>query len=276
MQTYIQLLQLSNFNHVEVIQCKITVPRTVFHCGMHSHVSIVNNGQGSYLLEITRERCLHMHREGLLQLGTDGIIDQPTPNRTFHRNVTLAGKVKADGSCEGVSYSDNYGTWDDVVVQAAVTISLRTAYVPVHLELGKVMLKSGTTCPLSERSCLDSNDGYTFWKLLPESACKFNQYDVLYEGNAIKLQGNPLSATIYTLTTQDITFALTLTRPRIICGYTIMETEHPKLFIFETQRGNTFKTKTETPIDNLDIFTYVNSKFVYVKRRIRTHMTALL
>lgn len=151
-------------------------------------------------------------------------------------------------------YSDYYGSWDDVVVQAMVTISLRTVYVPIHLELGKIILKSGTTCPLSEGSCLDSDDGYTFWKPLPDSACKFNQYDVLYEGNAIKMQGNLPGATIYTLTTQDITFALTLTCPHVICGYTIMGIEHPKLFIFETKRGNIFKTKTETPIDNLDLY----------------------
>ncbi|XP_032690346.1 uncharacterized protein LOC116853388 [Odontomachus brunneus] len=276
-QTYIQLLQLSNYNYVEVIQCKIEISRTVYHCGMHSHVSIVHNGQASYLQGTSHEQCLRMHREGMLRLGADEIIDQLKPNSTIYRSVTLAGKAGVDGTCKGAMYSDYYGTWEDVVVQAQVTISLRTAYVPVHLELGKVILKSGTTCPLSEGTCLDSDDGYTFWQPLPNSACKFNHYDVLYEGNAMKMQGNIESqdTTIYTLTTQDITFALTLTRPHIICGYTLMGTEHPKLFIFETKQGNTFKTKTETPIDNLDIFTYINSKFVYVERHIRTQMKAL-
>lgn len=54
------------------------ITRTIYHCGMHSHVSIVNNGHGNFLQETSRERCLHMHREGLLQLGTDRIIDQLT------------------------------------------------------------------------------------------------------------------------------------------------------------------------------------------------------
>jgi len=35
----------------------------------------------------------------------------------------------------------------------------------------------------------------------------------------------------------------------------------------------THKTKTETAIDNFDIFAYVNSKFIYVEKHIRNQMT---
>lgn len=83
------------------------------------------------------------------------------------------------------------------------------------------------------------------------------------------------NTTIYTLTTQDITFALTQTHSYVICGYTIIGTEHPKLFIFKTRQGSVFISRTGTSIDNLDIFVYVNSKFVYVERHIRTQMNAL-
>jgi len=35
---HIQLLQLSDYSHTKVIQCKIEISRTIFHCGMHSRI----------------------------------------------------------------------------------------------------------------------------------------------------------------------------------------------------------------------------------------------
>jgi len=274
---YIQLLQLSTYNHAEVIQCKVGVSRTIYHCGMHSHVSIVHNGQASYLLDVTYNKCVQMHTEGIIKIGISDVIDNLKPNQTHYRSVTLAGKIGIDGTCKGTQYSDFYGTWEDVVVQAQITITLRTAYVPVNLKTGHVILKSGTICVLTDGHCVDSDDGHTFWQSIPVNTCNFDQYDVLYEGTAMKLKGesDPITTVVYTLNTRDTTFALTVTKPHIICGYSILGTEHPKLFIFETQRGNTFKTKTETATDNLDIFAYVNSKFIYVEKHIRDQMTAL-
>jgi len=69
--------------------------------------------------------------------------------------------------------------------------------------------------------------------------------------------------------------AFTVIKPHIICGYSILGTKHSKFFIYKTQRENTFKTKTETTTDNLDIFAYVNSKFIYVEKHIRDQMIAL-
>jgi len=177
---------------------------------------------------------------------------------------------KNDGSCQGTQYSDPYGTWDNVIVDAIVRINLRSSYVPVHLSTGRIMLKSGTICELINGFCIDYEDGHTFWKPMPTSSCNFHQYDVLYEGLATKITTETAnSPTIYTLTTEDITFALTKTKEQPLCGYTLLRTEHPKLFILETRKGNTFAARGSIPVNNLDIFTYVNSKFVYVEKHIR-------
>jgi len=42
-EAYIQLLQLSDFDKTQVKQCKVEIDRTIYYCGMHSHVSIVQN-----------------------------------------------------------------------------------------------------------------------------------------------------------------------------------------------------------------------------------------
>lgn len=113
---------------------------------------------------------------------------------------------------------------------------------------------------------------------MPTSSCNLHQYDVLYEGLASKIvddQADPISPTVYSLITEDVTFALTKTKEQQLCGYTLQRTEHPKLFILETTREGTFAKKGSAPVENLDIFTYVNSKFVYVEKHIRRQMTSL-
>jgi len=275
---YIQLLQLSEYNYAEVLQCKVEISRTIYYCGMHSHVSVVNNGQMEYLLETGYTRCRQMLIDGTLSLGVGSIVDGLKPNRTTSRSVTLAGTIRNDGSCKGTQYSDPYGTWDNVVVQAIARVSLKTSYVSVQINTGKIILKSGTICALSEGFCLDPDDGYTFWKPMPTSSCNFQQYDVLYEGSATKIKDDttdPSSPTIYSLSTEDITFALTKTKEQPLCGYTLLRTEHPKLFILETTKGDTFARRGSIPVNNLDIFAYVNSKFVYVEKHVRNQMTSL-
>ncbi|XP_077279178.1 uncharacterized protein LOC143906797 [Temnothorax americanus] len=80
---------------------------------------------------------------------------------------------------------------------------------------------------------------------------------------------------LYSLSTQDVTFALTRIGEEVLCGYTLIKTEHPKLVILETNKRNSFARKRPLAIENIDIFAYVNSKFVYVERHIRTQMNRL-
>jgi len=49
--------------------------------------------------------------------------------------------------------------------------------------------------------------------------------------------------------------------------------EHSKLLILETKKGESFAAK-RLSVENLDIFTYINSKFVYEKY-IRSQMNLL-
>ena len=45
---YIQLLQYIEYDLVTVTQCKIKIDRKIRHCGMHSHISQVKNGDSVY------------------------------------------------------------------------------------------------------------------------------------------------------------------------------------------------------------------------------------
>ena len=80
---------------------------------------------------------------------------------------------------------------------------------------------------------------------------------------------------VHSVATQEVTFALTAKGQESVFGYQITTTEHPKLIIFETEKGNTFASVIRTSVSNLDIFAYVNSKFIYVEKHLRTQMKQL-
>lgn len=276
-EKYVQLLQLSDFDNTQAIQCRVEVDRTIYYCGMHSHISIVQNGRKQYLLDITHELCKQMQLNGMFTVGVNTQITGLKRNATDTRSVTLAGRIGVDGECAGTQYSDPYGTWDNVVVQASIKVTLQNYQTPIKISSSEIILRSGLHCKMQDGMCIDTDGAFTFWTPLPEDSCQFNSYDILYEGLATKLtpKESTTGPVIYTVTTRATTFALTQTSEFTICGYTILKTEHPKLFIMETRRDRSFKIHGRISVDNLDIFTYVNSKFIYVEKHIRTQITQL-
>lgn len=275
-EVYVQLIQSSDYSRTRVTQCRVEIDRTIYYCGMHSHISLVSNSRKQYVQELGNDACRRAHETGTLALSTV-VIDRVTANATNYRSATLAGKAGIDGTCRGADYTDGFGTWDNVVVQAAIRVVLRDFEASVKRSSDELMLPSGTRCPASARSCQDADGAETYWTPMPADTCHFDRYDILYEGIATRLsaQGNQSTAIIYTVTTGETTFALTKTSEFSVCGYKLLQTEHPKLLILETQRGRTFKPRSRISVDNLDIFSYVNSKFVYVEKHVKTQLTQL-
>ncbi|XP_070516614.1 uncharacterized protein [Cardiocondyla obscurior] len=273
----IQLLQLSKFESTNVIQCKIIISRTVFYCGMHSHVSIVNNAFAEYILDTSIDQCKTMHKTGTLIVNTNNIISGLKINQTTTRPIIFAGSVTTDGKCYGTQYSDPYGTWQNVVVQGIIKITLSSHRAVTNIETNQIHLNTGTACQYSEGECIDIEGKFSYWETIPHDHCKFNNYDVLYEGKARKMISkiNEKMQTVYSLTTNDVTFALTQISEEYPCGHTLIKTEHPKLFIYETTKGELLTRKKSIAVENIDIFAYVNSKFVYVERHLRTQINYL-
>ncbi|KMQ84581.1 hypothetical protein RF55_17519 [Lasius niger] len=214
-----------------------------------------------------------MHEEGTYRLGNTHITGLKS-NHTTSRPITLAGVIDSDGTCYGGAYSDPYGTWSDVIVIGTVRITLQDYTADVRINTNKVQLRSGVSCEFSSTHCVDIEGGDTYWNTVPVGPCKFNNYGILYEGYAYKIIDDEQHQTVYSLTTQDAIFALTSKGKQEVCGYSLIRTEHPKLMIFETVLG-TVIFKKQSRISNLDIFTYMNSKFVYVEKHIRTQISQL-
>nr|QPL15382.1 glycoprotein [Hymenopteran chu-related virus OKIAV146] len=268
-----QLLQIKEYEEIEVKQCKIEITREINFCGMHSHNSAVLNGLANYILEVPREECDLIHRTGTTRIVSNAIIDGIKENHIQSHSLTLAGRIDADGSCKGVEYADSFGSWSNVVVQGIVKILIQKYKARINLNENKIFLRSGISYRATDKSCLDLEGGSTYWETLPKDFCGHNEYDILFEGPIDKIF-NEDKTVIYSLTTNEITFALARKGRKAVCGYEISLTEHPKLVILEAKNGEGFKKKALKTI-NLDIFTYVNSKFVYIEKHLRYQIKQL-
>lgn len=162
-----QLLQVSEFDHTQGFQCKVEVDRTIYYCGMHSHISVVHNGRRSYIQETTVDTCQKLIETGTILLANSILFSGIQANTTTTHSVTLAGSLSTDGRCSGTQFSDPYGTWDNAVVQAIVKISVRTFEIPIKHSSNEVILPSGVRCKATTGRCHNADGTETFWKTLP-------------------------------------------------------------------------------------------------------------
>ena len=119
--------------------------------------------------------------------------------------------------------------------------------------------------------------GNTFWSPLPQDRCNNDKYSLLYEGKAMKITDKtmPEIQTMYSVESKDMTFALTVKGFENHCGHIFIKSSHPKLLIIETRGIRTPFTAKFTTVKNMDLFLYVNSKFVYVEPHIKKQITQL-
>ena len=75
----------------------------------------------------------------------------------------FAGYINSEGKCNGVGYSDLFDTWENVVVQGTIKISLSEQTAEIKLNSNTIHLRSGTICSISDGYCIDQEGGYTFW-----------------------------------------------------------------------------------------------------------------
>ena len=268
----VELLELSEFKSIRVRQCKIEIKRIMFNCGMFSYLSPAENAIQEYLYDISNENCKFIHETGIFKYDNLHTISGLKINSTKTTGIELAGKVEGK-SCTGASFSDNYGTWNNVIVQGLIKITLLEEYAQVSLKNDKIRLNSGTVCRFSDQHCIYMQAGHTFWSLLPNEDCFQNKYNILYKGIVKKISSANMS-TVYSINTNEISFALEATEKMNHCNRIIIKTEHPKLFIYD-KADNDLMFNSDIKLSNglhSNIFTYINSKFVYVGR----HFTAQL
>lgn len=75
---------------------------------------------------------------------------------------------------------------------------------------------------------------------------QLDKFRVLFEGHAQRTKDNSVTKhgeEIYSVTANEITFALVVRGFIPYCGHKVIKTEHPKLFIVDKSNGDFFAEK---------------------------------
>lgn len=155
--------------------------------------------------------------------------------------------------------------WDDKWIDEAH--GLPRYYCGYLSEVGIISLLDIGKC--TQGTVVIMSQTYLQFLRIPQNnastdVCDFDRYNVLHEGMGKKLMGpNPFSPPVFAGIMENVTFALRSTGYRKICDRIFYMTEYSELLIFETSKKSSSVTKRKTPTDHIDIFMYVNEKFVY-------------
>ncbi len=272
----IQLLQINEHSLIHVYQCKAAMIRTIYHCGSFSHSSLVSRAITQYVEDISRTACIGMHVTKTWNLY-GSIVDRLRLNSTQTYHKIVAGDNDFKGSCTGGSYTAEGVVYKDVVVELSITLTLYDYETTVKKDEGLVSLRGGYTCPYNKDGCMDSEGGNTYWEYTQHNDCLKDQYNVLYSGEAVETTAtsNGQVQKMYSVKTGDIIFSLMASHPVPLCYLKGLSTEHPSLFIYVADGGDKPFTRTIKSAKNMDMFTYVNSKFVHVERHLRSSIESL-
>ncbi|XP_044005427.1 uncharacterized protein LOC122850330 [Aphidius gifuensis] len=267
------LIQRNPFISVPVRHCKVAISRHIYHCGMVTdYVSVVEGGIAEYIHEVGFDNCRNAHQQGFLYVS-HMMVTGLRVNHTVPKQITLAGTLNKEGDCSGASYSDVFGQYDNVVVTASVQITLVASEAKVEIKQDKIFFNSGTTCKYTEGACMDSFGGNTYWDVIPaHDACE-KEYSILYKGD-LNLVQSGLDRYI-SVVSGSTTFSLKLTHQLsefTICKHSTWPTEHPRLFVIPNEIDNVLPKSSKI---EPDLLTYVDSKFVFVERHIRTQLETL-
>ena len=187
---------------------------------------------------ISSEQCKFIHNTGIFKYDNFHTIANIKINGTKTVGIDLAGKIEGK-TCSVGTYADDYGSWDNVLVQGLIKITLIEEYANVNLNNNnKLHLNSGTICKLRRTLHRRSSRSYI---LVSCSKRKLfdNKYNVLFKGTVTKTL-SPNQEVMYTINTYDITFSLNAVENIKFCDRIITKTEHPKLFIYEKTNVNDF------------------------------------
>jgi hypothetical protein len=67
-------------------------------------------------------------------MGGSAIISGAAPNSNMNSNINLAGSTIVAEQCYGTQCSDPYDTWDKVVVQAIIRITLKDYEITINVQ----------------------------------------------------------------------------------------------------------------------------------------------
>ncbi|UHR49731.1 MAG: hypothetical protein [Hangzhou altica cyanea chuvirus 1] len=279
-----QLLEMNDLTHTTVYSCIVEINRLIQYCGMHSHVSAVSNGMANYIYTLGRDQCVEAHKTGRVYInarpGKPVVFSNLKSDTSVLQPVTLAGSINSDYSCQGTYYADPFGQWSSVIVTGTIRVTLSKYETSGDLSKDVIHLRSGLSCPYKKGSCTDAMEGEAYWDTITDDTCHKGSYKVLYEGivNVTRKLGESSTSydnAVVSAVQSDTVFSFRLHGRYSLCHLAAYTTDHPKLLLVKKQGFGFFHSKMELDSTDMDLFAYVNSKFVYVERAVSNNFESL-
>lgn len=267
-----QIVQTKLYDYRTVSQCKVKIKRTIRRCSLFGYLEPVENGYAEFLIDLSNEQCKRMHLTRSFTYDSNHVLTDIRINQTTTRSMSFAGDAIGD-SCNVGSYSDRFGTWSKVNVEGIITITLASYTAKVDITNDKILLRSGVTCKYSETSCLDIENGFTFWETLEYNDCSDNKLEVLYENKiqVVTEVRNNVTKHFYFVNYNGHVASFKFNGMHEVCRRALIKTEFPDIYIID--KNEEFVQVKSRVFPNL--VTYVNAKFVYAERETRNEMQKL-
>lgn len=178
---FIQVIQQKTSHNVRVIQCSLMTERSITHCGMHSHASLVANSYSHQIKTFTYPECEKLLTTGYYEFDVKRNLRDIKANTTTRGEIVIEGSL--DGSsCTGGTYTSDSVTWGDVVVKLKYEFKVYEYYTTANVPEDTIDLRNGLVCMFSKGSCIDSLDGSVTWDTTINSECVKSEFVSLFSG----------------------------------------------------------------------------------------------
>ena len=227
-----QVFQTKKTVLVETFSCYIKESILIHHCGMYSHLSMVDKGFIQQTITFTKHECESIHADRSLTLYGIKITDLDI-NINMERHITPYGTLTEQGDCLGTAFSTKYGSYAKAVMQVNLDIKLVTGTAKLDIEKDQILFNGGTVCKAQTGNCFLKDRGYTYWKQHEESECARERQDIIYQGpvELARLRNNSQDLGIVNVNNDHGIFAYKLIKRSSICYQDAFMTDHKRISI---------------------------------------------
>lgn len=249
----VSVVTLSTSKTVRLPRCRLSVLLTEWHCGMHSHISIVSP-QTAADLPMTAALCYEMHTTRIWVYRSLSIVLKLGKNQG---TATIGGSFKRDGSCT----SEKGGSIMQVQYEIFLTQEDVIYSIPdKSLTLLGVVLSLEDSCD-AELGCLSIRD-------LPLPTCNAGDLRLVYSGPAEEYQ---VGERTLVLVSGDQQGAFELKERTVICNLPLSRTNEQALF-YTTDLARPLESATPM---SLPLYLSSQLSFMHYHSAANRHQTAL-
>ena len=279
----IQLIQERIFEQIQIKHCLITSISLTMHCGLFSHMSIIDKGLSKNILQISRESCENIHKNGNYNYAGH-IISDLRPNSSRNVDIVEFGSIDNQGNCKGVDVVTDHGTHKNVVVITTIDIELSDYTSVYNSQKNEIVLEDGSVCKLEEERCFHPRRGLAIWNNEILDNCNQNSRDILFQGKAKILSENKPEnhstiqpGDVITINNQQNVFALQVKAHAHLCFQPVLTTEVDRILIVTENPSYRFyfKKSTEMLTRNIDLSIHINTKIANLAFSARTDIQKL-